>query len=126
MNNFEQFEGNQKLPNDPLALILGIGSILFGVLGCCCGFFTVVPGMIIAIVGWIFASKDLKTYSATPKIYNLTSYNNTKTAKILNIIGLVICGIIVVLSLLWLVGVMTRPEFLEDLRSQVENMQDSN
>lgn len=123
MNEFEQFNSNQKLPNDPIALILGIGAILFALLGCCCGFFTAVPGIIMGIVGWFMASKALKVYSMNPSQYNLTSYNNTKTAKILSIIGTILSCILVALTIFWVVGIMAQPEFLEEMRSAVEEIQ---
>lgn len=123
MNEFEEFNSNQKLPNDPLALILGIGSIIFSLLGCCCGAFTAVPGFLIGIIAWLMASKALKEYSNNPNYYNLTSYNNTKTAKILAIIGTILGLILGIFTLLWFVGVMAQPEILEEMRSTIEQMQ---
>lgn len=126
MSEFDEFNSNQKLSNDPISLVLGIGSILFTVLGCCCGFFTIIPGLLMGIVGWFQASNDLKAYNANPNYYRFASYNNTKTAKVLSIIGTIISGFLLILSILWFVGIVAQPGVLEELRATIQEIQQGN
>ncbi len=81
----------QKLPNSTTVLVLGIVSILTS---CCC---TVIIGGIPAIIGLVLAKKSNTLYNANPELYD--GYNNLKTGRILNIIGLAL-GVI---TLLWTV-----------------------
>jgi len=69
-----------KLPNTTVSLVLGIISIV-----CCC---TGIIGIICGIIGLILANKDLKLYKTNPNQF--TGVETTNTAKILNIIGLVL------------------------------------
>ncbi|SMC45533.1 CCC motif membrane protein [Moheibacter sediminis] len=126
MNDFNQFESQNKLPNDPLALILAIGSILFVILGCCCGLFTIIPGIILGITAWILSSKSLQTYNSSQGIYSATSFQNTKTARVLAIIGTVLNGIGLFISILFLIGALAQPAFLEEYRQQLENFESHN
>jgi|SRR5690554_503362 len=79
----------QKLPNSTAVLVLGIVSILSS---CCC---TIIVGGIPAIIGLVLAKKDTALYNSNPELYE--GYNNLKTGRILNIIGLAL-GVI---SLIW-------------------------
>ena len=89
-----------KLPADPLALILGIISLLVSVGGCCLSiaFFpfallSIMP-VIISIIGLVMAAKSLRLYKAQPEIYLKKSRDNVATAKVVNIITLAFGGLI--------------------------------
>ena len=60
-----------KLPADPLALVLGIIGIVVGVGGCCVasGITAVVP-LVVSIVGIVTANKSLKIYKENPEKYS--------------------------------------------------------
>jgi hypothetical protein len=83
-----------KLPADPIALILGIVSLVVGFAGCCCyGIFAFVP-ILLSIVGLIMANKSLKEFDQNQQVFSPQSRNNVVIAKALNIISIVINSII--------------------------------
>lgn len=83
-----------KLPADPIALILGIVSLVVGFAGCCCyGIFAFVP-IILSIVGLIMANKSLKEFDQNQQVFSPQSRNNVVIAKTLNIVSIVINSII--------------------------------
>ena len=69
-----------KLPNTTISIVLGIISIV-----CCC---TGIIGLVCSIIGLVLANKDKKLYESNPQQY--TGIENANTARILNIIGLVL------------------------------------
>lgn len=89
-NNYQNYQqpyqngnGNfmiQKLPNTTVSMVLGIISIV-----CCC---SIVVGIICGIIGIVLANRDIKLYQTNPQQY--TGVENANTAKILNIIGIVL------------------------------------
>lgn len=84
---------NNKLSADPSALVLGIIAITISIAGCCCGIFAIVP-VILSIIGLVIANKSLQEYSANPDAYHPNSRSNVATAKVLNIIALIISGLV--------------------------------
>lgn len=83
-----------KLPGDPIALILGIVSLVVGFAGCCCyGIFAFVP-ILLSIVGLIMANKSLKEFDQNQQVFSPQSRNNVVIAKTLNIVSIVINSII--------------------------------
>nr|WP_321221730.1 CCC motif membrane protein [uncultured Psychroserpens sp.] len=84
---------NNKLSADPSSLILGIIAITISLAGCCCGIFAIIP-VILSIIGLVIANKSLHEYKANPEAYSLNSKSNVATAKIINIISLVISSLI--------------------------------
>ena len=93
-----------KLPADPSAMILGIIGLVIALAGCCCGIFAVVP-VILGIIGLVMANKSLREYHSNPDVYSPQSRSNISTAKVLNIIALILgslmtIGYIIYLSLI--------------------------
>lgn len=86
-----------KLPADSSATILGIISLVIAVTLGCCGFSVV--GVILAIIGLVSANKSLREFAMNPEAYYPNSRGNVQTAKVLNIIGLILNGIITLVSL---------------------------
>tara|TARA_R110000751_G_scaffold154292_4_gene259270 strand:- start:224 stop:709 length:486 start_codon:yes stop_codon:yes gene_type:complete len=84
---------DNKLSADPSALVLGIIAITISIAGCCCGVFAIVP-VILSIIGLVIANKSLQEYSSNPEAYNPNSRSNVSTAKVLNIIALVISSLV--------------------------------
>ncbi|MFD2916734.1 CCC motif membrane protein [Psychroserpens luteus] len=84
---------NNKLSADPSALVLGIIAITISIAGCCCGVFAIIP-VILSIIGLVIANKSLQEYSSNPEAYNPNSRSNVSTAKVLNIIALVISSLV--------------------------------
>lgn len=82
----------RKLPADPTSLILGILSLCLGIVLSCCGLSIV--GLVLSIVGLVTANKSLQEYNLNPNNYSLNSRNTVNTAKIVNIISIVINGLI--------------------------------
>ncbi|WP_346882387.1 CCC motif membrane protein [uncultured Algibacter sp.] len=82
-----------KLPADPLALILAIIALVITLAACCCyGIFAIIP-LIISIIGLVSANRSLRAYANNPEVYSLGTRSNVYTSKILNIIAIVFSGI---------------------------------
>lgn len=88
-----------KLPADPLALILGVIALIFGIVGCCCYGITAFVPLVLAIIGLITANKSLREYANHPEAFSPQSRSNVNTAKIINIIAIVINSIIFIMAL---------------------------
>ncbi len=84
-----------KLPADPLALILGIIALVLGVAGCCCYGITALIPLIMAIIGVVVSNKSLKLFGENPEEYSEISRSNVSTARIINIIAIVLNGLVV-------------------------------
>lgn len=82
----------KKLSADPVALILGIVSLVIVFLGCCCGIF-VLASFGLSIAGIVIANKGLREYNNAPEEYSYNSKNNVFIGKILNIIALVLSSL---------------------------------
>ncbi|WP_323787205.1 CCC motif membrane protein [Psychroserpens sp.] len=82
-----------KLPADPTAMILGIIALVMSFAGCCCGIFAFIP-LILSIVGLVMANKSLKEFQLNSENYAHQSRSNVSTAKILNIIALIMSSIV--------------------------------
>jgi hypothetical protein len=85
-----------KLSADPLSLILGILALLIGVAGCCCYGITAIVPLIMSIIGLVTANKSLREFAENPDVYSPQSRSNVYTAKVINIIAIIMNGIIVV------------------------------
>jgi hypothetical protein len=83
----------QKLPNGTAVLILGILSIIT----CCCYGI----GLILGIIAFVLAKKDIALYAANPELYS--NYKNVNTGKILAIIGIVLSAIYL-LFVIWMIA----------------------
>ena len=109
---------NSKLAADPLALVLGILSLVLGIAGCCCYGITAIIPLVLAIVGLISANRSLKEYRQNPEAFSQQSASNVNTAKILNIIGIVINGFVVLISIVIIAfyGTMLSTEIFDEIR----------
>lgn len=87
-----------KLSADPLAMILGILALVIGLASCCCYGVTAIVPLIMAIVGLVTANKSLRDFGENPEAYSPQSRSNVNTAKIINIIAIVLNGLIVLLA----------------------------
>lgn len=74
------------------ATVLGFVSVGLGVIGCCCGWFTIVPALVCAIISLVFFKK------ATDAGIELEGA--AKAAKICAIVGLIVSGLAVVSNIL--------------------------
>ncbi|RCT53796.1 CCC motif membrane protein [Winogradskyella sp. KYW1333] len=110
---------NSKLAADPLALVLGILSLVLGIAGCCCYGITAIIPLVLAIVGLISANRSLKEYRQNPEAFSQQSASNVNTAKILNIIGIVINGFVVLISIgiIAFYGTMLSSEIFDEIRN---------
>ncbi|WP_179352977.1 CCC motif membrane protein [Winogradskyella vidalii] len=88
-----------KLPADPLSLILGILALVIGIAGCCCYGVTAIVPLILAIIGLVSANRSLREYGENPEAYNPQTRSNVNTAKIINIIAIVINGFVFLIAL---------------------------
>ena len=84
-----------KLPADPLALILGIVALVLGVAGCCCYGITALIPLVMAIIGVVVANKSLKVYAENTEGFSEVSRSNVSMARVINIIAIVFNGLIV-------------------------------
>ncbi len=83
-----------KLPADPLALVLGILALVIGIVGCCCYGVTAIVPLAMAIIGLVVANKSLREFGENPDAYDPQSRSNVNTAKIINIIAIVLNSVI--------------------------------
>jgi hypothetical protein len=88
----------RKLPNAQLVFILGIASIIIGVICVCCygGF----VGWIIGLVGVIMGNKAIKEYKANPNAYTPQSFKQAKNGRLMCMISLIIGILFIILVLL--------------------------
>jgi len=101
----------ERLPNDQLALVFSIVSIVLLFLGCCCGLFAIVSlGLGIAAVA--IAAKSLTLWKQNPEAYLDSSKNNLTAGKIMGIIGIVLSGIVLLIQIGYfaLMGTMATSE----------------
>ena len=110
-------EIQKKLSADPGATVLGIIALIISLVGCCCGILAI-PAVIMSIIGLVWAIKSANTYKENPEAFNPRSYSSVKTAKILNIIALVLSGLAVIISLVWFGSMFQNPE---EIFKQLEN-----
>lgn len=121
MEQFSQdnpYQGMQQpLPNATAVLVLGIISIV----GCFC---YGIPGIICGIIALILAAKSKALYFANPGMYTTGSYNNLVAGRVCAIIGLILCVLCIVLSIVMLskfgIQAFLDPDFLENLREAQE------
>lgn len=88
-----------KLPADPLSLILGILALVIGVAGCCCYGITAIIPLAMAIIGLVAANRSLREFGENPEAYNPQTRSNVNTAKIINIIAIVLNSLIFLLAI---------------------------
>ncbi|MFA5557099.1 MAG: CCC motif membrane protein [Flavobacteriaceae bacterium] len=104
----------QKLPNSTAVLVLGILSI---VLACCCSIF----GSILGVIGLILANKAIAQYNESPEQYD--GFNNVKTGKILNIIGIVLGVLFLLWTIFQIYSMGGWNAYMEDIQEQVRMIQ---
>lgn len=115
-SNFNNGNGNfmtTKLPNTTISMVLGIVSIL-----CCC---TGIIGIVCGTIGLVLANKDLKLYQANPQQYS--GVQNTNTARILNIIGLVISVLNLIYSIYAIMQIGGWDAYMEQIQETVRMAQ---
>lgn len=88
-----------KLPADPLALILGILALVIGIVGCCCYGVTAIVPLTMSIIGLVVANRSLREFGENPDAYDPQSRSNVNTAKIINIIAIVFNSLIFLAAL---------------------------
>ncbi|MCA0131476.1 CCC motif membrane protein [Winogradskyella alexanderae] len=117
---------SSKLAADPLALVLGILSLVLGIAGCCCYGITAIIPLVLAIVGLVSANKSLREYRENPQAFSPQSASNVNTAKVLNIIGIVINGFVVLISVVIIAfyGTMLSSEIFEEIRNNSRTTDD--
>lgn len=104
----------QKLPNSTAVLVLGIVSI---VLSCCCSIF----GSILGIVGLVLAKNATKLYNENPNQYD--GFNNVKTGKILNIIGIILGLVMVIVTIVQIMAMGGWDAYMENVQEQIRMAQ---
>lgn len=82
-----------KLPADPLSIILGIIALVIIVGGCCCYGIPAIISLVLSIIGLMSANKSLTEYEANPEAYSNQSRSNVVTAKVINIIAVILSSI---------------------------------
>jgi len=111
-----------KLPADSNAMIFGIIALVLALTGCCCGLLSLVA-VALSIVGLVIANRSLRDYRDNPENYLPESRSNVYTAKILNIIALVISSIITLIMLLYfaIYGAIFSTVIMEGIRQSESN-----
>lgn len=83
-----------KLPAEPTALVLGIIGLVIGVASCCCYGITAIIPLGLSIAGLVMSNKSIRAYKENPEAYDHGSFRNVSTAKVINIIAVVINSLI--------------------------------
>ena len=99
----------RELPNSTLILVFGILSIVGY---CCYG----IAGIIFGIIALVMSKRAMEIYNTDPHLY--TGYNNVKTGKILAIIGLVLSGISILITIVSLI-VFGGMEGVEEMQREI-------
>ncbi len=92
--NKHPYEG-QKLPGDPLALTLGIVSLVIFLVLCWCYGVVAIITLILGIIGLIQANRSLKLYRQNPDKYSQTTLRSVQNGRILNMISVILSSIVV-------------------------------
>ncbi len=105
-----------KLPADPVSLILGIVSLVIVFFGCCCGIFPFVS-LGLSIGGLVMANKSLKEYYSFPENYPHTTRSNVQAGRIVCIIGTVVSSLFILLFLVFffVYGSLMSKEIFQDI-----------
>lgn len=117
-----------KLSADPASLILGILSIALLLIGFCCGLIAPIA-LILGIVGLVMANKSIREFEAQPEIYDHKSRSNVGIGRILSIIGIVLSGLFLLITLglfLFFGKLANDDQFLKDFRWEIERNQHVN
>lgn len=108
----------QGLPNATIVLVLGIVSIV----SCCC--FYGLVALITSIVALVLSKKDRALYANYPGVYTESSFKNLNAGRVCAIIGLILAGIIIVASIIFIAAfgytALTDKEALKEI---FQNMQ---
>ncbi|MGJ8548192.1 CCC motif membrane protein [Winogradskyella wichelsiae] len=88
-----------KLPADPLSLVLGILALVMGIAGCCCYGITAIVPLTMSIIGLVMANKSLREFGENPEAFDPQSRSNVNTAKIINIIAVVLNSLVLLIAL---------------------------
>ena len=116
-----------KLPADPASLILGIIALVLGIAGCCCyGVLAIVP-LTLSIVGLVMANKSLKSYKNAPEDYTDVSASNVSTARVINIIAVILNSVIFLAACIIVVayGTFLSTAILEGIRESQNSEYDA-
>lgn len=92
-----------KLPADPLSIILGIIALVILVGGCCCYGIPAFIALALSVIGLVSANKSLAEYEANPEVYSHISRSNVYTAKIINIIAVILSSVFTLIMIGFLV-----------------------
>jgi nitrogen fixation-related uncharacterized protein len=92
--NYQFPHQGDKLPGDPIAITLGIISLVVFLIGCWCYGVIAIFTLIISIIGLVVANKSMRLYKSDPSRYSQSTERSVSIGKILNIIGVVISGIV--------------------------------
>ncbi|WP_299225364.1 CCC motif membrane protein [uncultured Psychroserpens sp.] len=103
-----------KLPADPTAMILGVIALVVSFAGCCCGLFAVIP-LVLSIIGLVMSNKSLRLFNENQDIYAVQSRSNVTTARVINIVALVLSALITVIYVAYFVlyGALLSTAFME-------------
>lgn len=84
----------EKLPGDPIAITLGIVSLVVFFIGCWCYGIIAIFTLILSIIGLVIANKSIKLYRSDPNKYSQSSEKSVGIAKIINIIGVSLSSLV--------------------------------
>jgi hypothetical protein len=100
-NQRHPYEG-EKLPGDPLAITLGIVSLVFFFIFCWCYGVISIITLVISIVGLVVANKNIAQYHADPGRYSYSTFKSVQNARVINIIGTIVSGLVTFILLILL------------------------
>jgi hypothetical protein len=114
------YEGMQlPLPNATAVLVMGILSIVT----CCC--FYGVVSLILGIIAVVLGNKDTRLYRANLSMYTEGSYKNLRAGRVCAIIGLVLSGIALIASIVFIAkfgfAALSNQEAMKEILMQMQN-----
>ena len=93
------YEG-EKLPGDPLAITLGIVSLVFFFIFCWCYGVIAIITLIISIIGWIQANNSIAMYHNEPDRYSYDTLRSVQNARVINMVGAILSGLVTLIMLI--------------------------
>lgn len=99
-NSWSSQPYKEKLPADNTAMVLAIIATVVSIL-CCC-FFGSFVGVILSVIGFIMANSSINQYKQSPEKYDASSYRRVNSAKIFNLVILIISAL---LSIVMITGI---------------------
>lgn len=117
-NNFEDLNrGLAKLPNERTPFTMGILSGVLIIIGFCFGVFsllTVLPAVVVSLIGVVKGSKSMKIYNANFGMFDPQSYYQVKAGRTISLVTLILSILFCCFNVFVLIGQATHHDVLSE------------